>query len=64
MEETLKRANEILDTNYKNWQALSRHEFLTEDFIREFKDEVDWFWISMFQHLSEDFIREFKDKVT
>ena len=36
---------------------------LSEDFIREFQDKVDWLYISKFQTLSEDFIREFKDKV-
>ena len=36
---------------------------LTEDFIREFKDKVDWYYISVYQNLSEDFIREFQDKV-
>ena len=63
MEHTLKRANEILGTNYPNWEILSIHQHLSEDFIREFKDKVDWNWISKYQHLSEDFIREFTDKV-
>ena len=64
MEDTLlQRANEILGTNYRNWMNLSGHRGLTEDFIREFADDVDWYWISARQPLSEDFIREFKDKV-
>ena len=37
---------------------------LSEDFIREFKNKVDWNWISVKQKLSENFIREFKDKVS
>lgn len=60
---TLKSANEILGTDYRDWKSLSARKFLTEDFIREFKDEVDWDYISSYQHLSEDFIRKFKDKV-
>ena len=63
IEYNLQRANEILGTNYRNWRALSRHNGLTEDFIREFANEVDWCWISTYQNLSEDFIREFADKV-
>ena len=63
MENTLERANKILGTNYQDWQLASRHEGLTEDFIREFQDEVDWDWITECQELSEDFIREFKRKV-
>ena len=63
MEETLKRANEILDTNYDNWHDLSMCPKLTEDFALEFADRLDWFYISISQHLSEDFIRIFSDKV-
>ena len=61
VEYTLKRANEILGTNFKNWKILSIKPNLTEDFIREFADRLDWGYISAYQHLSEDFIREFKD---
>ena len=32
---------------------------MSEDFIREFKDQVNWYYISIHQKLSEDFIREF-----
>ena len=63
VEYTLKRANEILGTNFKNWKILSIKPNLTEDFIREFADRLDWGYISAYQHLSEDFIREFKDRV-
>lgn len=63
MKDILKRANEILGTNYRYWKSVSMHEGLTEDFIREFADKVDWNCISRFQYLSEDFIREFKDRV-
>ena len=60
---TLKRANEILGANYDNWARLSLCESLTEDFIQEFKDKVDWICISRYSHLSEDFIRKFADRV-
>ena len=63
MEDVLKRANEILGTNYDDWYYLSGHERLTEDFIREFADKVDWYIVSRYQYLSENFIRELKDMV-
>ena len=63
MDDKLQRANEILGTNYGGWRALSEHQYLSEDFIREFKDDVSWHRVSSCQHLSENFIREFKDKV-
>ena len=63
MENTLERGNAILGTDYRTWRELSRHNGLTEEFIREFKNDVDWSRISKYQNLSEDFIREFKDRV-
>ncbi len=36
---------------------------MSEDFIREFSDRVDWIEISSRQKLNEDFIREFSDRV-
>ena len=55
--------NLILKYEYKHWLNISMHEYLSEDFIREFKDKVDWYYISIYQDLSEDFIREFKNEV-
>ena len=63
MEHTLKRANEILGTDYRRWKHLSEHGGLTEDFIREFADKVDWEYISKHQHLSKEFIEKFKDRL-
>ena len=51
------------DFDWDNWEFYADNT-LTEDFIREFKDKVDWEYISEFQKLSEDFIREFKDNVS
>ena len=48
-----------------NW---NNHTFyyenkLTEDFIREFKDYVDWWYVSKYQKLSEEFKEEFKKEL-
>ena len=45
-----------------NWEFY-KYKSLSEDFIREYQDKVDWGYISEYQSLSEDFIREFKDRV-
>ena len=45
-----------------DWILISKKN-LSEDFIREFKDKVFWYFISKYQTLTEDFIREFKHKV-
>jgi len=51
------------DINNWDWKYISQYRYLTEDFIREFKDKVNWDWISSNQELSESFIRKFQDKV-
>ena len=38
-------------------------EILSEEFIRNNKDKVDWNWISSNRELSENFIREFQDRI-
>ncbi len=45
------------------WRDISYYQTLSEDFIREFHEEVHWYYISAKQKLSEGFIKEFKDKV-
>ena len=37
---------------------ISRYQKLSENFIREFKDKVNWEYISKYQTLSEDFKKE------
>ena len=42
---------------------ISKEKTLSEEFIREFQDSVDWYNISRYQTLSEGFIREYQDRV-
>ena len=53
-----KEYKEIIDKYNGNFSLISTHQTLSEDFIREFQDKVDWFWITRIQKLSEDFIKE------
>lgn len=46
-----------------DWSRTSRYQKLSEEFIREYQNDVNWEYISKNQKLSEDFIREFQDKV-
>ncbi len=41
----------------------SAHINLSEKFIREFADKINWINVSFYQKLSEEFIKEFSDKV-
>ncbi|BAO04962.1 ORF MSV205 tryptophan repeat gene family protein [Clostridium botulinum B str. Osaka05] len=49
--------------NENDWENISKNKNLTENLIREFKENVNWFYISCFQNLSEDFLIEFKNKI-
>ena len=46
-----------------DWYCISIYQTLSEDFMREFKDNVHWAGISIYQKLSESFMREFRDKL-
>ena len=59
-----RRKKELLQiAEEKGWEYLSINEKLSEPFIREHKDLVNWNGISEYQNLSEPFIREHKDLV-
>ena len=47
-----------------DWSTLCMHMQLSEEFIEDFQDKVDWGNISYYQdNISEDFIAKFQDKI-
>lgn len=58
-----KEYEEIVNKYDGNFRSIFFNETLSEDFIREFQDKVDWDLISKYQALTEKFIEEFQDKV-
>jgi hypothetical protein len=54
---------EVKDLGLGDWISISGYQELSEDLIREYKDEIVWDGVTFFQNLSEDFIYEFKDKL-
>jgi len=46
--------------NPKVWKEISEKCRLTEDFMREFQEYLNWHYICRHQTLSEDFIKEFQ----
>lgn len=48
-----------------NWSAFTIHcyEFMNIDFIRKYKDYIDWGYVCCTQTLTENFIREFYDYI-
>lgn len=46
-----------------NWNLVSSHKYLSEDFISYFSDRVNWKNISQYQKLSENFAKKFSKKV-
>ena len=59
----LKETGGLFEDYYWWWREISRDCDLSEDFIREYQDDVHWDCISINQKLSKDFIIEFKDKL-
>ena len=54
---------DLIDRHEGDWDVICNSVRLSEDFIRDFQNEVNWKIVSTRQRLSEDFIREFKHKV-
>lgn len=50
-------------TDADGWGVASACVILSEDFIREFWNEVNWSAISCHQKLSSKFVKEFADKI-
>ena len=61
LEEWMKRP--LNNWTKRDWSFLCHSKDISEEFIREFQDEVNWKHIYRYQKLSEDFIREFKNKI-
>ncbi len=49
----------ILSSEHVDFDDISSNYILSEEFIREFKDKLDWLLISEHQKLSMEFIEEF-----
>jgi len=50
-------------SNEDIWNQISRNIKLSEEFIREYSDNLNWDYISAYQELSSEFMNEFKDKL-
>jgi hypothetical protein len=49
--------------NVVDWGYISKYQVLSENFIRDFKDQLTWVVLSGSQRMTADFIEEFKDKI-
>jgi hypothetical protein len=47
-----------------DWCYISKYQKLSEEFIKDFQDNINWDNISACQKLSKEFIKEFQDKVS
>ena len=65
--EEIKDIEKFFDENIDNfvvdWDYISEHQRLSEEFIEKYIDKVDWYYISIYQTLSEEFIEKHIDKV-
>ena len=46
-----------------DWNIITYRQFLSEEFIEKFQDNLSWYSISKYQYLSESFIEKYQDKV-
>ena len=46
-----------------NWHLLTKNVELSEEFIHEFKDDINWVYICIYQTISERFIEEHKSYI-
>ena len=46
-----------------DWNSVSRHQILNEEFIEKYSDKLSWFFINRYQTLSEEFINNHSDKL-
>lgn len=52
-----------METTVSEYDVISQNKILSEDFIEEHADKVNWDYISIYQNLSENFIEKHQDKV-
>lgn len=53
----------IIMKYHNDWEKISSHKYLDEEFMRQHLDELEWDLLCVYQHLSEEFIRDNKDRV-
>ena len=50
--------------NEVNWSAICYCQELSEEFMGEMKDYVDWFWIGKYQNYGYDFAIKYQTYLT
>ena len=60
--EKMDKWEKLIKENDNDWDKISRFKYLEEEFIRYYKDKVNWNYIHMYQRLSESFRKEFHNK--
>ena len=54
---------EIIELYNNNWEEISYHKYLSEEFIEKYAAKVNWKSISAYQKLSEEFVKKYSDKI-
>ena len=53
----------FVEDEYTDWNHISIHETLSEQFIEKYSDKLNWINIFIHQNLSKKFIEKHKDKI-
>jgi len=59
----IKKGKMSIGVGNQNFVVISSYQKLTEEFLEDFKDELDWFFISIKQELSEHQMEKYEDKL-
>lgn len=59
--ENLAKANKTLKRKYKTWKELSEHPNLSEDFVTEYKDYINW-TAFLYNNSTREFSKAFRKK--
>lgn len=62
-EDFIKKYNKKYRLSVKLWKTISINQKLSEGFMHDFRNKLDWIEISKYQVLSEKFIQEHKDYI-
>jgi len=55
--------NISINLDKKHWKSISKYQTLSEDFIRKYRNNIDWYYVSKYQKLSDKFVIEFREKL-
>ena len=61
-EEFIRELDQRFDFGKDIWMDITRWQRLSEEFIEEYKDKVEWEYVALYQYVTEPFVEKWKEK--